>query len=506
MTDNALDAFAAIVGEVNVVRAEDERIGAYADPFAFDDNHAGPARGAVLPASVDEVQSIVRAAGRLGVSLWTVSRGRNLGYGGAVPRDTASIVLDLQRMNRVLEVDVERGFVVVEPGVSFFQLYEHLREQDVPLMISVPDLGGGSVIGNALERGFGYTVNGQHAELLCGLEVVMPDGTLVRTGMGAIGGATTAHVYKPGYGPALDGLLFQSNLGVVVGAGVWVLPRPDEIASVTVSAADRSRLGDLVDTLRPLMLDRTIDGVVIAGNVLAAASGIMPRAAIHPDPGPIPDAVVLALAERLGLGWWNAKFGLYGPPAVVDAKLGVIGDAVGRAGLAMTVRRYPGSVDAGDVHPADRAQLGIPSGDLIQMAAWRGGTPAHTDFSVVCSTTGADAQRLVDLVRHRVEAEGLDHVGGFTMFGRHAIMLNLVSFDASSTEEREMVVRLFRDLIAAAAAEGFSPYRAHPAFMDRIAGLADPALRRAVQTVKDALDPAGILSPGKQGVWPSGRG
>ena len=321
--------------------------------------------------------------------------------------------------------------------------------------------------------------------------------------MGAIAGSTTAHVYKPGFGPSIDGLMFQSNLGIVVSAGVWALPRPEEIASVTVSAAESHQLNTLVDTLRPLMLDRTIDGVVIAGNVLAAASGIMPREAIHNAPGPIPDGAINALAERLGLGWWNAKFGLYGHPTIIDAKLAVIERAVTTAGMAITVRRYPGGVDISDVHPADRAQLGIPSGDLIQMAAWRGGTPAHTDFSVVCSTTGNDAQRLADLVRQTVEAEGLDHVGGFTMFGRHAIMLNLIAFDASSAPERDMVTRLFDDLIDAAAAEGFSPYRAHPAFMDRIAELSDPALRHTIETIKDALDPSGTLSPGKQGIWPA---
>lgn len=52
--------------------------------------------------------------------------------------------------------------------------------------LDVPDLGGGSIIGNAAERGVGYTPYGDHWMMHCGLEAVLPNGELVRTGMGAL--------------------------------------------------------------------------------------------------------------------------------------------------------------------------------------------------------------------------------------------------------------------------------------------------------------------------------
>lgn len=499
--------FAEIVGQEHWRTRDDEGFAArYADPFAFDPAFAEPPAAAVLPGSVEEIQAIVRAANDLRVPLWPVSRGKNLGYGGASPASPDTVVLDLGRMNRVLEINVELAYVVVEPGVSFFDLAQALRESGNELWPSVPDLGWGSVIGNALERGFGYTAFGDHSSKLCGLEVVLPNGELLRTGMGAQPDSDTFHLYKGGFGPSLDGLFLQSGLGIVVRAGVWVMPRPERAATCSISMPEPEDLASLAELIRPLQLDGTIEGVAIIGNALAVASGMMPRSAIWQEDGPMPLAAIKGFAEKVGVGYWNAKFGLYGAAEIVTAKLAVIRAAVGALPNAeLEVREYAGDVDPSAVHPDDRSQLGIPSAELIQMAAWRGGTPAHTDFSLVCPTTGRDAADLVRQVRSIVEAAGLDHAGGFTMFGRHAVMLTLIAFDASDSEDRRRVRDLFGELVDALAASGHVPYRSHPAFMARISSLYDfndGAHRRTVQAIKRALDPRGVLAPGKQGVWP----
>ncbi len=66
---------------------------------------------------------------------------------------SGSVVLDLGRMNRILEVDEKYAYCVIEPGVGFFDLYNYLRAHDIPLWMSVPGNAWGSVLGNALERG-----------------------------------------------------------------------------------------------------------------------------------------------------------------------------------------------------------------------------------------------------------------------------------------------------------------------------------------------------------------
>ncbi|CZR58771.1 uncharacterized protein PAC_08663 [Phialocephala subalpina] len=95
------------------------------------------------------------------------------GYGGAAPHSGSN---------------VEGAFAFVEPGVTLFDLHEYLVKNNLrdQLWVDVPNVGGGSIIGNAVERGVGYTPYGDHWMMHCGIEVALPSGELIRTGMGAL--------------------------------------------------------------------------------------------------------------------------------------------------------------------------------------------------------------------------------------------------------------------------------------------------------------------------------
>src|SRR5450631_2927930 len=161
------------------------------------------ASAAVAPSTVEEVQEVVRIANRHRIALYTISTGRNLGYGGAAPAWSGCVVLDLKRMNKILEVNEENAYALVEPGVSYFDLYRYFQEKNLKLWIDCADPGWGSLIGNALDRGSGYTLPyiRNHFEAHCGMEVVLANGELLRTGMGALPNAKTWQQYKTGYGP-----------------------------------------------------------------------------------------------------------------------------------------------------------------------------------------------------------------------------------------------------------------------------------------------------------------
>lgn len=506
--DRVESALQAALGAANVSLGGDAAT--HHDPYPYGAPAAGPA-AVVTPGSVEEIQAVLAIAREHRVPLWTVSTGRNLGYGGAAPRSAGNVVVDLRRMNRVLEVDDDLGVAVVEPGVSFLDLYAHLRRHGHRLLMSVPDIGWGSPIGNALERGFGYAPSWDHSAHLCGLEVVMANGRVVRTGMGAMTGNAAWHLYRGGFGPALDGLFQQSNFGIVTRAGVSLLRQPETVVTCHVKAPRTEDLGPLVDVLRPLIVDGTIQSNAIIGNATVAASMMSDRGSWWAEAGAMPHDAVEAMARGLQLGRWNARFGLYGPEVLTSVRLQVVRRAVERAlpGAELSTRAYAGDVDAKQAHPADHAQLGIPGMALLRMAAWRGGNPAHTDFSLVCPATRADVERQHTLIKDGVERRGWDYAGGFTLGGRHAIALALLAFDRDDPEQTARVHRTMAELIDAGAAAGYAPYRAHLNFMDRISDLyghGDHALRAVQETIKNALDPLGILAPGKQGIWPGRPG
>jgi hypothetical protein len=170
------------------------------------------ASAVVYPGSVEDVQKVVRWANTHFIPIFPISIGRNLGYGGSAPRVRGSVTIDLgRRMNRILDINADDFTCLVEPGVTFYALHEEIQKRGLgdKMWIDTPDLGGGSVVGNTLDRGVGYTPYGDHWACHSGLEVVLPgvevDGNVkvMRTGMGAlgVGGENTWQCFPYGFGP-----------------------------------------------------------------------------------------------------------------------------------------------------------------------------------------------------------------------------------------------------------------------------------------------------------------
>jgi 4-cresol dehydrogenase (hydroxylating) len=137
----------------------DEDVALYRDAYSplWGEDQERFASAAVAPISVEEIQAIVRIANEYRLPLYPISTGRNLTYGGSAPVYSGSVVLDLKRMNRILEVNERDKTCLVEPGVSYFDMYRHLRTNGIRLWIDTADPGWGGLVGNSLDRGGGYT-------------------------------------------------------------------------------------------------------------------------------------------------------------------------------------------------------------------------------------------------------------------------------------------------------------------------------------------------------------
>ncbi|MDO5535771.1 MAG: FAD-dependent oxidoreductase, partial [Propionibacteriaceae bacterium] len=234
---------------------------AFHDPYMTEATPTPKPSMVVQPESVEQVQAVVRIAAELGVPVWTSSQGRNYGYGGGAPVVEGSIAVNLRRMNRVLEVDAAGGYAVVEPGVSFEQLYREVKQRGAKLWVSVPDLGWGSIVGNTCEHGVGYTMFGDHAGAVAGLEVVLGTGEVVRTGLWALPNNSLGSRHKRGFGPSVDSLFLQSNFGIITKMGIWMMPQPESVTTGSVILQHQDHIPALIDALAPLVMDGTIMGV-----------------------------------------------------------------------------------------------------------------------------------------------------------------------------------------------------------------------------------------------------
>lgn len=200
------------------------------------------------PATADEVVEIVRS-GRRG--LHPISTGYNWGLGSGLPVGDGATVLDLSGLDRVRALDLERGYAVVEPGVTQGALVELLRGTPRIFNLTTSSLRT-SIIGNSLERGAG--VHRARAEDLVGLEVVLADGRREHVGWWP---GTSAVPRPHGLGPTLTHLFTQSSFAVVTAAVVRLLPRPEEVRVLPFTFAEDD-LADAVDALRSWTEQRLI--------------------------------------------------------------------------------------------------------------------------------------------------------------------------------------------------------------------------------------------------------
>ena len=495
----ALDGFRRAVGAQWVFTSEEDRA-SYLDPFDIgaQDEHASSA--AVAPANVEELRAILLVANQFKVPLWPVSMGKNFAYGTAAPMLRGSVVLDLKRMNAILEINEELAYAVVEPGVSFFDFKDELDRRKSGLWMSGPSHSWGSVIGNALEHGIGYTPTGVHADMICGMEVMLADGSLVRTGFGALEGSEEWQCYKWPFGPAWDGLFTQSNFAIVTKMGIWLMPEPDEVAGVSIDVWNKNDLTKLIDTLRPLKLNDTINATYTLMNGWRQATGGISRTELHDGPGAIPQAAVDKRLKARGKGFWNVSFNLFDRRGAMDSRIAAIQEGFAKTlpDAKFTVTRWV----KGQPKPAWlRQDTTLAALGIVDYFGSPGG---HTDFAPLVAPIGKRVEQVYSIIEKRFIEFGIDPwMGAFGAGPRALIFVADMFYLRDDPEMTARCRKLFRQLCDDMAAIGVGIYRTHLAFMEDGAAMhrwGDGALPRLNDRLKAALDPNGIFAPGKQGI------
>ncbi len=485
--EGALEAFAEALGAESVLTSEDElREYPARDPYDFrgSDRYSGSA--VVTPRSVEDVQAIVRIANEFSVPLWTFGQGRNYTYGGPGPRVKGSVLVSFREMNRVLEVNDELAYALIEPGVRFFDLHDHLVAGGHKLWPSIPDLGWGSVVGNTLEYGRGYTPYGEHPATACGFEVVLASGDVVRTGMGGMTASKTWNAYPWAFGPNHSGMFFQSNFGIVTKMGVWLMREPELYVSGYSGFEDDATVGPFADAVRELMLDGTIRNLPLLAYGLGMGED---------DP-------------VFGLDRWGMRFALYGKEPMVDANYEVVRQALESIpGVEVGRRDFRGDERLKAVHHNDKVQGGVPGMELMDAfkEAAYGEDTGHLDLSLVQPLVGKDLVESIATLRSLYERTGFPYAGGVLFLQRSLLHITTFFYDVTDEQQTRAAYEGYSTIVREMAKRGYPIYRTNIQHMDEVADtfdFNDHAQRRLNELLKDALDPNGILSPGKQGIWP----
>ena len=517
----AIEEFRAALG-VDWVFVDDDDVSLYRDAYSPRLGESGEkyASAAVAPQSVEEVQAVVRTANKYKIPLYPISTGRNLGYGGSAPVLSGSVVVDLKRMNRILEVNEQQAYALVEPGVSYFDLYRHLQEHDIALWVDFPAPAWGSPVGNALDRGMGgaRVEHSDHWNQHCGLEVVTPTGEVMRTGMGALPGSKTWQTFRWGFGPTLDGLFCQSNFGIVTKMGFRMTRRPEAQLDATVILPRFSDLHEAARiTLELIGLDVLRCGCAFASPALAPVVK-----ADFPDDSPYwklmqqdtqpTDAQMDEYVLFTGKPCWMVMLSFVGVAEVIQAQ------------WAYAAKRY--SVIAGaSIPPPKLVTFPIPeelqakmpmAPGVPSLSAFSAGTRAsrgydtpttgHIWFSPLVPFDGAEIAKAHWVFNHILWKNKVRVFDPFLPNVDSSVCTMIFGFRFTEDHAWNARVReTYAEMVRVGAEHGWGLYRTHTMFMDEAVGtfsFDDHAQLRFTEKLKDAIDPNGIISAGRYGIWP----
>lgn len=530
---STLIEWASVVGEEHVVVAPDRR--AEAETATFVTTQSVPA--IIRPANREEVQECLRIANRDGIPVYPVSSGKNWGYGSRVPAESGSVLLDLGRMNRIVDFDEDLAYVTVEPGVTQQQLFDFLQSRNSQLWM---DASGSSpncsLVGNVMERGFGHTPYGDHFSHICGMEVVLPNGECISTGLARFSNAKAASLYRWGIGPSLDGLFSQSNLGIVTRMTIWLMPKPQYFEAFFFRCDQEQDLAPALDALRPLRLNGTLRSAIHIGNDYKILGGIQqyPWDAMG-GRTPLSAECLANLRQKLNFGAWNGSGGLYGTPKqVAEAKRLVKEALAGKVGKLQFLNdsklrmasRFAGAyrlMTGWDltralelVRPVLGLMQGVPTAQPLAGAYWRKRMPAPADphpdrdrcgllwCAPIVPLHGKQAMELTKLVRETMLSHGFEPMISLTMITERA-MASVVSiiYDRDVPGEDERAMECYLKLMDSLHEHGYYSYRLgiqSMAEMNRPAGY-----QHLLQTIKSAVDPNGILAPKRYQVCNGGE-
>ena len=495
------------------------------------------ASAVVRPASVEQVQAVVRAAAQADVPIWPVSTGKNFGYGEKSAVYEAGITLVLDRMSRIWKVDEELGFAVIEPGVTYKQLNDHLKSTGSRLWA---DTAGStqyaSVIGNALDKGRGLTPMADHFGSLCGMDVVLADGSVLETGGGPAGNNRVRHTYKWGVGPVLEGLFAQSNLGVVVKAGIWLMPAPEvfDFAAFEYKAGPE-RLGAFIDDLRELVMARAIRSHPHLANDFA----MMCILSQYPNEllggrRHLSDEAAATWRRQHGVARWTFGCGLYGSREEVRYQKRMIRKVLGRYGMvqfigaavrddwmgrlvrfaAPIVNRWMGkSPEFTDVMlPAINLFRGIPTDEFVRQAYFKSGQrkpdrdidPARDGCGLVwigpvVPFRSDDVMKVLALTKRIFDKHEFDFfVEVIVESARSVIVLVGVFYQRHDPADAERARAWYDEAREAYTEHGYPPYRATAMSMTGALD-ANPTGKAFLAAIKQAVDPRNLIAPGRYG-------
>lgn len=488
----------------------------------------------------EELPAVLAIAHRYAVPLYTISSGKNWGYGSAAPCHDGSAILNLKCLKTISHYQPESHVIRVEAGVTQRELAQFLIEQgDQHWMDCTGSSAECSIVGNYSERGFGHSVLGEHAKSICGMEVLLADGSIIETGLHRYPNALAAPVYQAGLGPGMTELFLQSNLGIILSMTIWLMPKPDIYLPFFINTQQEESLEVLVAVLQRLKQQGYLQSLPHIAN----AYRVLPGMQLFPEPSelntettfPLSGSLFNALRKKWRIGVWNVSGALYGTKEQIKlAKLALrkAFSAIKTAEINFISERKlrylelfanPLAKFSGMNIPLMLRVLrsvydmmrGRPNSYFLRSAYWRKTCyPEHDDYQLdrdnvgliwcafVAPAQSHYARQMMNIVEPVLAEFGFEPGVTFTLLNERCLDAVIsISYDREGVhpngntwdlQAQSCKKVLYQRMLAA----GFYPYRLDIQSMALLLQHSDDNYNQVLAKLKQTLDPMGILSPG----------
>lgn len=523
--ENAIAGFREQLGASKVAHDEDTL-----NRYARTTQTEAPRPSCILyPESTEEVQALTRIASEHGVVLYPISCGKNWGYGDACAPFEGSAIVDLGRMNQILDVNSDLAYCVIQPGVTQKQLYDHLQQNNTGLWMDTTAAGpDSSLVGNTADRGFGHTRYGDHVLTCGGMEIVLADGRVLNTGFGHYQDAKATYLYPYGTGPLLDGIFTQSNYGIITKIALWLMPEPEAFNFFYFQIQEFEGLAELVDRLRPLRMNGTLQTAIHVGNdfrVLASTSHypwdktsetpLSPELRAHmrkestaqawQGTGSLTGTRELVRAARKALK--KALSGLCTPRFINDWHVDTAEKAIKVASRIINVDKLDWRMRM--LRQNFDLLKGIPTSEPLRGAQWRLRNPPDgihdlLDINVglywvspVMPMIGSEPLNVQRIVEPILNKHGFDMLVSFILLTERSLVaiFNIV-FDKTVPKDCEDAAACYEEMMDALMENGYYVYRSGLQGMQKIKNRSSVYWDVASE-IKRALDPEDIIARGR---------
>jgi len=463
-----LDKLAALLGPQGFVTDRD-----LVTPWLTDwrERYHGESVALLAPANREQVTEIVRLAAAAGVAL--VPQGGNTGTvaGATPPADGSGLLVSLRRMNRIRSISAEDNAVIAEAGVILSDLHDAAGAigRRFPLSLAAK---GSATIGGLVSTNAGGTQVlrfGPMRALMLGIEAVLPDGSL-------FDGLATLRKDNRGYDlrQLLTGA--EGTLGIVTAAALRLVPAVASRAVAWVGLADPAAALTLLRRIEERTGEAVESFELVPANALALVLDNIPGARAP-------------LAEACP---WNVLIeavGTQGGPNPVEALEEALAAAIEQDLV----------IDATIAASEAQAEALWALRESVSEAERIDGPSLKHDISVPVS----EMPHFLVRERERVESRFPGaRIIAFGHLGDGNIHFNLLPPEHAAragwiAEHGAEATALIHDLVAACGGSLSAEHGIGQAKLAEFARLTDPVRLGALRAIKGALDPRGIMNPGK---------